>query len=132
MRLRERVADWMWDARMRRAESTARLISIGLGAWTVVSAFRWPDRYQFASTVITGAVIAICALVAWVRVPWLRMVNTAAGVWLFFSPIVMPYQQRSLAVSQMLVALVVQVCSFIPLWSVGLEDDEPAILIHQH
>jgi hypothetical protein len=124
MTLRTRVSDWWWAAKVERLDSLARLTGMGLGAWTVVSAFLWPDRFQFANTIITGAIIAVCALVAWVRVGWLRMVNSAAAVWLFFSPMLLHYEQRNLAVSQMLVGLVVLVSSFLPLYSVSADEGD--------
>jgi hypothetical protein len=126
MRVRRSISDWLWGARVEKLDSLARLTSIGLGVWLVFSAFHWRDSSQMASTIITGAVIVTCAAVAWLGVPWARIVNSAAAVWLFFSSIVLPYQLRITPVNQMLVALVVLVCSFLPLWSVT--EDEGVVL----
>jgi hypothetical protein len=124
MTIKERVANWWWRAREEKLDTRSRLTSAALGIWTVVSAFHWRDRYQFTSTVITGVVIAVCALLAWVRTPWARVGTTAAAVWLFFSPILLPYQQKGLLASQWLVSLVVMVCSFFPLWGVSVDEGE--------
>jgi hypothetical protein len=124
MKMRQTLSDLHHKAIEEKGDTLARLVSIGLGALLIVAAFHWPDRYQFASSVITGAVIVICAAGAWLRSPWLRFGSTAAAVWLFFSPILMPYQQRHLAVAQMLIALVVQVASFFPLFSVSADEGD--------
>jgi hypothetical protein len=124
MRMRERVSDWLWQAKEEKGNTLACLLSIAMGALVIAAAFHWRDRYQFWSAVITGAVIVVCALGAWLRTPYLRFVNTAAGVWLFFSPILLPYQQRHLAVTQMWVALVVIVASFFPLFSVSADEGD--------
>jgi hypothetical protein len=124
MKIKETVSDWWWRAKVEKLDSAARLGSMGLGALLVAAAFHWRDRYQFASSLICGVVIVACALGAWLRAPWLRFVSSAAAVWLFFSPILMPYQQRALAVTQMWVALGVLVCSFFPLWSVSADEGD--------
>jgi hypothetical protein len=124
MRIRQSLSDLRWRVMEEKGDTLARLISIGLGALMIAAAFHWRDHYQFASSVISGAVIVACALGALLRTPWLRFGSTAAAVWLFFSPILMPYQQRELAVTQMLIGLVVQVASFFPLFSVSADEGD--------
>jgi hypothetical protein len=124
MTLRERVRELRWKAREEKGDTLARFASMGLGVLMIALAFHWRDRYQFYSTVITSAVIVLCSVGGWLRTPWLRFVNTAAAVWLFFAPILMPYQQRHLITTQMWVSLVLLVCSFFPLFSVGFDEGE--------
>jgi hypothetical protein len=122
--MRTRVRRLRWKAHEERGDTLARVLSVGLGVLMIILAFHWRDRYQSVSTVITSAIIVVCAIGAWLRTPWLRFVNTAAAVWLFFAPILMPWQQRHLITTQMWVSLVVLTCSFFPLFSVGFDEGE--------
>jgi hypothetical protein len=125
------VKEWAREAREHKLSSLARTTSIALGGWLVASAFIWRDPHQFASTLISGAIIALCSLVAWVRVPWLRVWNSAVAVWVFFSSILLPYQYPALAVNQMLVGLAVLVCSFLPLIAVSADEGTPLLPVEQ-
>ena len=129
--MKERVAAWLRTAKEYKLESLARLISIGMGGWLVVSAFLWRDPHQSPSAGITGLLVALCALAAWVKVPWLRLWNAAFAVWLFFSPILLPYRFPAMAVNEMLVSLVVLVCSFLPLISVSVDEGTPLVPAHE-
>src|SRR6185436_3742494 len=131
MDMKERVAAWVRAAREAKLESLARMTSIGMGGWLVVSAFLWRDSHQSPSAGITGLLIALCSLLAWVKVPWLRLWNSAFAVWLFFSPILLPYRYPAMAVNEMLVSLVVLVCSFLPFMSVSVDEGTPLLPAHQ-
>jgi hypothetical protein len=124
MMLKQTVSDLRWKVKEEKGDTLARFTSMAMGVLIIAAAYHFRDRYQLTSAVITGAIIIVAALLAWIRTPWARFVTTAAAVWLFFSPILLPYQSGSFAVIMMLVALVVQVASFFPLFSVSADEGD--------
>ena len=118
------VSDGWWRVKTEKGETVARLLGLATGAGVIASAVRWHDRSQFASAVISGVVIVLGNLLAWVHRTWWRAASATAAVWLFFSPALLPWQQRSLVLNQMAAGLVAIVCSFFPLWSVSADEGD--------
>ena len=62
-----------------------RLINVALGAWVLISSIHWHGGgANLINLWVTGVVIIVSALLA-IRMPNLRFVGTAAGIWLIAS-----------------------------------------------
>jgi hypothetical protein len=88
-----------------------------LGVWLFLSAFVWEHSPgSETNTWVVGLVIAAVALAELVS-PGVRLVNTAAAVWLFFSSIWLYDAALGTAWHNMIIATVVFILSILPLSS---------------
>ncbi len=61
-----------------------------LGAWLFISAFLWHHGpAQFHSTWVVGIVVVVLSFLATLA-PWARYLVALAGIWLFFSTLLLP------------------------------------------
>lgn len=69
---------------------TGRLVNLVLGLWLFLSAFLWRHHpAQFINTWVSGLLIATSAGLA-SRMPAVRFVSTAVGLWLVISTALVP------------------------------------------
>lgn len=91
----------------------ARYLNIALGIWLVVSAYLWPHSpAQFANLWISGLIVARCAAVA-LEAPWVGFFNSAVGLWLILSPLVLPRVSTATAWNNVLVGTVIALVSLV-------------------
>jgi hypothetical protein len=65
--------------------SWPRLVAVALGAWLVISALVWTHTdAQMTNAVISGVLAIVIALTS-TRLPFVRYLNAALGVWIFVS-----------------------------------------------
>ncbi|APR75835.1 Hypothetical protein A7982_01182 [Minicystis rosea] len=93
----------------------ARLASIVLGVWLVISVFAWPHSdAQRTNALILGVLCVVFALIAFYD-PVVRYLNTVLAIWLFISV----WALRSLSLGTMwnnaLVAIALFFISLLPL-----------------
>ena len=101
-----------WQA--ARGVVGARIVSLMLGVWLVVSAFAWPHaRVQMTNTWVVGAMSAIFALVA-MALPWLHYANTLLAIWLFVSTWALPGFHAQTLWNNVLVSVAMFVVSLVP------------------
>jgi hypothetical protein len=64
-------------------------VDVLLGLWLLVSAIAWPQpALQTANSIIVGVLVIVAAGVAAFAMPEARFANTALGLWLFLSALV--------------------------------------------
>jgi hypothetical protein len=91
----------------------ARYFSVALGLWLFVSAFLWRHSpAQFTNSLIVGFVSVVAALIA-LRVPAVRFINTAAGVWLVLGAYSLPRVTLGTAWNDMLVGTAILIASLV-------------------
>lgn len=94
--------------------ATARWLNSLLGAWQFVSAFFWPHTApQSGNSWTMGFLIAIVALIG-LRVPGVRFINTALGIWLIASTFVLPSNWPATHWNDVLVGVAVVALSLVP------------------
>lgn len=90
-----------------RESKPPRWYNAVLGAWLIVSAFLWHHgRAQFHNTWALGLVIIVLSLMATLA-PWARYLNVLAGLWLFFSTLILPRSNAGTTWHNCLIALAV-------------------------
>jgi uncharacterized membrane protein (GlpM family) len=91
-----------------------RYVNIIAGAWLFVSAFSWPHTAALrTNSWIVGALMFILAISS-VGSPRTRYANTILAIWLFFSSIFMSSISSGTVWNNVIVAIVVFICSLIP------------------
>jgi hypothetical protein len=89
----------------------ARLITIALGVWLLLSAFIWPHTpSQFSNAWMVGLLIAAFGAIS-LRVEGGRYGCTVLAIWLFFSNWILPTEYEATAWNNIIVAVAVFVAS---------------------
>jgi len=90
-----------------------RLITVALGLWVVITAFlRHRGGANFFNIWITGVVIIASSLLA-IRLPGVRFVSAAAGVWLVASLFAWPNYSSPMIWSNAMVGAAVALVSLV-------------------